>query len=398
MTLSKYLNQSFLLCRNVLILLSFLLGQSAFAFKEDDRSSVIIKYHHVSNETPFLTSISPEAFEAHMLHLSEMDFDVIPITELIKRIKERKMVRRKTAVITFDDAYKSVYETAWPILKRYGYPFSVYVNAESVSLGQKHSMTWEQIKEMSDAGVQFANHTYTHLHMIRKQEGESEQQWLERLDSEIDRTDALIFENTGQKLNVLAYPFGEYNMELKAFLKDKDYVALAQHSGAVAEHSDLQALPRFPFGGHYTDLDDFKLKVASLALPVIHTRLGDGADISMSSQVKEQDVALFKFDRTGWVFDHDEAKPSIYMSVEMTLSQAKRLACYVTGQGRVESTLILSEQEHRKVKGVISNISTLLPIGRSRINCTLPSKWSGRYYWYSQPFIRKDIGNQWYSE
>jgi len=370
------------------------------AFEQNDESVVILQYHHVSDETPFLTSIKPDDFEVHVKYLHEQNFEVISLREMLLRLKERKLTSRKTAVITFDDAYLSVYETAWPLLKEYNMPFSVFVNTESVGQGNKYTMTWAQMKEMSEQGVEFGNHTHTHLKMILKREGESDKDWRERLVGEIKEAESLISKHTGQLLKVLAYPFGEYTPEIQALLKELDYVGLAQHSGAVGYASNLEALPRFAFGGFYTDLEGFKTKVNALPMPVVDVKLGladkpleSGLEQASQENVSLSELSEYALDRKNWLYRFDEVLPQAYIEVDLDKAQSHQIACYASGQGRVPLAKV--KQDSQTV-GIFIQAKKTVPIKRSRFNCTLPSQWPGRFYWFSQPIIREDKDGSWF--
>ncbi|GLQ29736.1 polysaccharide deacetylase family protein [Litoribrevibacter albus] len=362
------------------------------AFEQNERAISVLQYHHVSEQTPFLTSIKPEAFEAHLDYLVQENFQVISLSAFLQRIKTGALTEDKTAVITFDDAYASIYETAWPLLKERGFPFSVFVNTQAVDQKFKHSMSWSQMKEMAVDGVEFANHTHSHLHLIRKHEGETKAQWLARIRGEIEQTEALLEEKLGQSHKALAYPFGEYNPEVMTLLEEMGYVGFAQHSGAVGEGVNLQAIPRFPFGGYYSDLDDFITKVNALALPVGLVKLGVS-----SGEIEAGDVLddLPHMDKEDWLYLHDEAQPAAYFEVPLTVQQSKRITCYASGQGRVPLALV---GQADKIHGFLVETVKDAPVGRSRFNCTLPSQWSGRFYWVSQPVIRLAANNQWYPE
>ena len=55
-------------------------------------------------------------------------------------------------VLTFDDGYRSVYETAYPLLKARGWPFTVFLCPEGIDRGRGPVMTWDQLREMAAAG------------------------------------------------------------------------------------------------------------------------------------------------------------------------------------------------------------------------------------------------------
>lgn len=364
------------------------------AFEQDDRAIAVLQYHHVSEETPFLTSIKPDEFEAHLDYLVQQKFDVISLSAFLERMKKGQLTSQKTAVITFDDAYTSIHDVAWPLLKERNFPFSVFVNTEAVDQKLRHSMTWSQMKAMAEQGVEFANHTSSHLHMIRKLDGETDKAWLSRIKAEIQSAENKIEQELGQSHKALAYPFGEYNPQIQALLKRMGYVGFAQHSGAVGVMSDLQAIPRFPFGGYYTSLDDFVTKVNALALPVNDVKLGLELSIDTLPDNHVLDE-LPPMERKDWLYLHNETKPAVYFETMLSDTQAKQITCYASGQGRVPLALVGKEHEYH---GFLVETVKAPPVGRSRFNCTLPSQWSGRFYWLSQPIIRLDKENRWYQE
>ena len=63
-----------------------------------------------------------------------------------------KPIPSKSAVITIDDEWNSQYYVAWPIIKEFSNPFTLFVYTQWVNTGGK-SMTWAQLEEMRDAGA-----------------------------------------------------------------------------------------------------------------------------------------------------------------------------------------------------------------------------------------------------
>ncbi|HOY24781.1 MAG TPA: polysaccharide deacetylase family protein, partial [Cellvibrio sp.] len=73
---------------------------------------------------PASTSISPERFIAQMDYLAKNNFNVVPLAELTEKLKRGDALPDKTVAITFDDSYADVYTSAYPILKKRGWPFT----------------------------------------------------------------------------------------------------------------------------------------------------------------------------------------------------------------------------------------------------------------------------------
>ncbi len=79
---------------------------------------VVLQYHHISDKTPKSTSTSTALFEAHLQYLEDNQFNVMDIRELRKLIKKKATPPDRTVIITFDDGYRSVYDNAYPLLKK----------------------------------------------------------------------------------------------------------------------------------------------------------------------------------------------------------------------------------------------------------------------------------------
>ncbi len=135
----------------------FTLFLSAPAF-----SAVILQYHHVSTTTPASTSISPTLFVAHLDYIEQNNYEVWALPKVIGYLKAANDLPDNVVVITFDDAYDSIYEAAYPLLKQKKMPFTVFVATEPAQQKLKSFMTWAQLREISEHGATVANHTHTH--------------------------------------------------------------------------------------------------------------------------------------------------------------------------------------------------------------------------------------------
>lgn len=343
------------------ILLLVLVGVGSVA-----QAAVILQYHHISNDTPAATSTSPELFAEHIQFLADNDFVVLPLPELIKQLKNDNPAEHYSAAITFDDGYDSVYRTAFPLLKKRGYPFAIFVNSSLV--GTPGYATWNELKEMQAAGATIANHTATHPHMVRRKEGESEEQWRERMRTEIETSEAAIKSHLENMQTYLAYPYGEYSAALLSLVEELNYVGFAQHSGAVGPSSDFLALPRFPMGSSYGRMETFPDKVNSMPLPLERVRLNDG-----SGQTLDQPIV------------NAGAKPQLTLELENE-TVAATVQCYWAGKP------MEVVREGNRVS--VQSEKGLTP-GRSRYNCTAPASDGNRFYWFSQPWFITDKNGQW---
>jgi len=345
--------------RSVYFVLIFT-AQISFAANETsiDSHGVILLYHHVAIDSPPSTSISPEAFRGHLDYLRDNDFSVIPLDQLIEGLKNKEILPDKAVAITFDDGYISIYQTAFPMLQSYGFPFTLFLSTGPIDRQQNNYMSWEQVKEMSDAGVIIANHMIEHPYMLEREDSESDTDWIARQESELLSAEQRILDETGQSHRYLAYPYGEFDLKIKDMLAEHNFVGLAQNSGAVGIYSDFLALPRFPLASIYANLDTARQKMDTKAFNV--TLLEPASPVT---DVRNPSVTL-------------QFNPGSYnLSQIGCFADSKPLAMEWTDPENGILTITPSEEYRGR---------------RWRYICTAPVPSERRFYWYSVQWIKLD--------
>lgn len=102
-------------------------------------------YHRISakepkNELiPSLINGSSGDFEEELKYLIK-NFNVISMGEALNRLEHEGMLPENSLILTFDDGYQDNYTNAFPILKRYGIPATVFLTADSV--GDNPEIIW----------------------------------------------------------------------------------------------------------------------------------------------------------------------------------------------------------------------------------------------------------------
>ena len=167
------------------VLLTLLIALTTFPASNAETHGVVLLYHHVATDTPPSTSISPENFRKHLEFLRDNKFNVISLAEMLDQLRAGEELTDKSIAITFDDGYSSIYETAFPMLQLFGFPFTLFLSTGPIDRQQANYISWEQILEMSDAGVQIANHMVEHPYMLDTRPQESQIDWLDRLEDEL---------------------------------------------------------------------------------------------------------------------------------------------------------------------------------------------------------------------
>ncbi|MBT6891523.1 MAG: polysaccharide deacetylase family protein [Gammaproteobacteria bacterium] len=328
-------------------------------------AGVVLLYHHVDEKTPAITSIAPDQFNRHLDIIEAEGFTVLPLDELVKRSmdvsRETEKNDDKIVAITFDDAYRSIYSTAFPNLQARGWPFTIFVSTRLIEQKNPHYLTWAQLAEMSMHGATIANHTDSHTHMIRRLDAELADQWRDRMRGELLTAKNLLGKH-GLDSNLFAYPYGEYDEEILNLVGDLGMIGFGQQSGAIGPYSNPLILPRYPLAGVYVGEAAFRDKLRSLPFPVLHPEV-------------EPLVS-------------DNFKPPLELSFTNDSLNFSRLTCYGPG-----GLMALSETSGTKV---LARPTKEVSVGRTRYNCTLPK--GNRFYWFSQLWIRKQSDGSWYHE
>jgi peptidoglycan/xylan/chitin deacetylase (PgdA/CDA1 family) len=295
-----------------------------------------------------------------MLYLRDNDFEVWPLDRLISALQNKDPIPERTAALTFDDAYSSIYDTGWPVLKEFGFPMTLFVSTQPINDNQRGYMNWDQIREMSQGGVIIANHMVHHPHMVDALPGESITQRLARLRAELLQAQAHILAETGQNHKIMAYPYGEFDNDIVAMIEELGFVALAQNSGAVGYYSDFTALPRYPLAASFADIESASTKLNSLAFQVL-------------TQAPSSPVT-------------DSKNPAVTLQLAGDFNVAQ-LGCYANGQA-LELEWIDREAVHFRIQPTQE-------FGMRRFGyiCTAPKRGTNRYYWFNKLWIRSTADN-----
>jgi peptidoglycan/xylan/chitin deacetylase (PgdA/CDA1 family) len=323
--------------------------------------AVAFIYHHFDVARYPSTNTSAADFERHLTHLKEQNFHVLPLNEIVARLQQGESLPARTVAITIDDAYESVFHTAAPLLERYGFPATVFVSTDYIDQHLNPYMSWNQMRQLQQRGFSFANHSRSHAYLVRRQRDETLKQWQDRIRKDIRHAQQRLADELGVKARLFAYPYGEYSTALADIVTKMGYAAFGQHSGVISRFGDLSALPRFPMGGRYADIDDFRLKALTLPMPVL--------DVKPTDPLR-----------------HDDTAPRMRVTLDTNDIRRETVRCYVSGVG---STPLNWSSDNGPAQFTVQSPESL-PVGRSRYNCTAPSlRDPSRYYWFSHLWIRR---------
>ena len=219
-------------------------------------------YHRFGDDRYPSTNISIEDFQKHLQYLSDNNFNVITLGEAIQLIKNNSEIPANSVVLTIDDGYKSFLENGMPLLRKFGYKATLFVNT---SASGSDLLNWNEIIKLKDEGIEIGNHSHAHPYFVNnKKEG-----IILKFKEDLITSIQLFKKKLGYSPQLYAYPYCECNNEMKAELQRMGFdAATAQNSGVISTYSDMFALPRFPSAGVYSSLAKFIEKANMKALPV----------------------------------------------------------------------------------------------------------------------------------
>ena len=308
-------------------------------------------YHRFEENKYPSTNIKIVDFIKHIDLIKKNGFSFVNANDfentLLKNKKKRKIL------LTIDDAFKSFYDQAWPILKDREIPFLLFVNTREI--GSNGYMTWKQIKEISKKKfVHIGNHSYSHDYLIDKTNDE--------ITSDINLAISDFKKNLGYNSSFFSYPFGEYSNNFKNIIKDLGFkYAFGQHSGVVDETKDFYELPRFSINEKYGEIKRFNSLTKTLPFKY--------------KKVSPAEKYLLQ----------NKNPPKVKIEFYENIKNLKSLSCYSNEGNRWRQ----SDINFENINTLLININEKFIGERGRINCSLRDP-SGYWRWLGLQFVVGD--------
>ncbi len=125
-------------------------------------------FHHISNVPVYgalaqSLEVSPTLFSQQMDYLKAQRYHTITFNQLFNALYYGGPLPTKPIILTFDDGYDDAYKFAYPILKAHGFSGMFYIITGKIGWGGQ--MTWRQMSEMLQNGMQMGSHTIHHVDM-----------------------------------------------------------------------------------------------------------------------------------------------------------------------------------------------------------------------------------------
>lgn len=206
----------------------------------------VITYHSIDNSGS-VVSTSPEVFSQQMKKLGEAGYRTATMADLAECARSDRWPSEKTVVLTFDDGFENFLTMAAPVLREFSFNATVYLVTDHCGrfndwagnppeLPRSRLLSWIQVKELADEGIEFGSHTATHPDLTALNADAAE--------TEISRSKIAIEDAIGKEVTSFAYPYGRNNASVQRSVEKLYTSACSTNLGKVTRRSDLYHLER----------------------------------------------------------------------------------------------------------------------------------------------------------
>ena len=217
----------------------------------DQTRVAVLGYHNFSETEPVTRMmLRTSEFRAQMEYLKRAGITVISMQEFLEWRLGTRTLPARCVLITLDDGWKSVYTDAYPILKEYGYPFTLFLYTNFLN-GRGDSLTPEQVREMQANGATVGSHSVSHLYPSdwKAREKEGPEAYASLVDAEFGESMKKLSSLFGP-VNTFCFPGGYYTPGMVERMGGYGYVAaFTVQPGKVTVTEVPLAIPRYMIFG-----------------------------------------------------------------------------------------------------------------------------------------------------
>jgi peptidoglycan/xylan/chitin deacetylase (PgdA/CDA1 family) len=192
--------------------------------------ALLLAYHAVSDDWPAPLAVTVDALRSQLAYLVARGYRGATFTEAVQCRSSSRLL-----VVTFDDAFRSILDVAFPILTDLGLPGTVFVPTDFVGsarpmcwpgidqwLGGPHEaelrcLSWPELSWLAEAGWEIGSHTCSHPQLTRVGD--------QRLRDELVRSRLACEQHLGRSCRSLAYPYGDLDDRVVAAARAAGYHA-----------------------------------------------------------------------------------------------------------------------------------------------------------------------------
>ncbi|MGL4773821.1 MAG: polysaccharide deacetylase family protein [Clostridium sp.] len=218
----------------------------------DENVTIPIMYYHAINPNEENSLIlHPDKFREQLKYLLDNGYTPISLSQIYGYMAEGKKIPKKSVMITLDDGYIDNYTLAYPILKELKVPATIFVQTNRIEDGG--SLTKDQMREMSQNGIDIMSHTVSHPHLNSLS--------YENQLKEVTESKKVLEEILGKEVYAISYPFGDYNKETLKVVKEAGYkIAFRTNEKLMSKDNGIFELNRI-YSNSKKDFNYFKKSI-----------------------------------------------------------------------------------------------------------------------------------------
>jgi len=182
----------------------------------------ILCYHRFGKTCKSNLCISERTFAKQMEYLKNNGYHTIHLSDLMGFLNYKNAIPSKSVVITLDDGYRSIYEFAYPLLKRYGYTATLFIYTDFVE-ASGNALSWNQLRKLKAAGFEIGSHSISHADLTKKLPHENDPTYWSRISKELINSKEIIDRELNQDTQIFAYPYGNYNQQILGLFSEAGY-------------------------------------------------------------------------------------------------------------------------------------------------------------------------------
>lgn len=204
--------------------------------------AIVLMYHNIGipqGRGSFRTLyVAPSMFRFQMWYLKTAGFRVVPLREILSFIGGGTPEERVVA-ITFDDGYQDFYDNAYPVLKAYNFPSTVFLVSGLIGKenlwdygkgdAEKKLLDWDKINQIKK-DVSFGSHTITHPFLTSLKQ--------EEMESEVRNSKSRLEERLQLPVDFFCYPYGDYDDRAAVAVEKAGYMGAVTTDRGLVHRDD----------------------------------------------------------------------------------------------------------------------------------------------------------------
>lgn len=196
----------------------------------------ILMYHRITDLPENASAsdrdykIPPAQFEEQLRYLRDNGYQSIRLYDLNRYLQGGDPLPEKAVILTFDDGYRDNAVSAFPLLQEYGFTATFFINSQPINDEYPAYMTWEQVEQLSGAGMDIESHSHTHPKLTALSEDE--------LLREVRVSKTMIEKHTSRPVRFFSYPYGHYDQKVVDTLAAEGFWGAVTLRSGIAQKSN----------------------------------------------------------------------------------------------------------------------------------------------------------------